>query len=199
MTRSRFGLFAMGAVGAALMLGLVVLYQTVKSRPEAVTGRLGADFILTDDTGKPITQAAFKGHPSLLYFGFTRCPEVCPTTLYDVAGWFKTLGPEAKDLHAYFVTVDPERDTVELMHGYVTALSDKITGITGDPKEIEKLIKGWRVYAARVPSDDGDYTMDHTASIFLLDKEANLKGTIAYQENPTIAVSKLMRLLNSAN
>lgn len=191
-------MIGMGVAGAILMAAILGVYQITRSNPETLTGHLGADFVLTDDTGQKITQAAFLGHPSLLYFGFTRCPEVCPTTLYELTDWFKTLGSEAGNLHAYFVTVDPERDTVDLMHNYVTALSDRITGITGDPVEIARLVKGWRIYAAKVPTDDGDYTMDHTASIFLLDDDANFKGTISYGENREVAMAKLRKLMKGS-
>lgn len=130
----------------------------------------------------------------MVFFGFTRCPEVCPTTLYEMAGWFETLGEEGKDLQAFFITVDPERDTPEIMKSYAEALTDRVTGITGDPDEIEKVIAAWHVYAAKIPTDDGDYTMDHTASVFLIDENGAFKGTIAYGETPETAIAKLRRL-----
>jgi protein SCO1 len=166
-----------------------------RNQPQLLTGGLGADFNLTDNRGQPITQEAFKGHPSMLFFGYTHCPDVCPTTLYEMAGWFKTLGEEGKALRGYYMTVDPQRDSVETMNAYVTALSDRITGITGDPAEIAKVIKGWRIYAAKVPGEGDDYTMDHTASVFLLDKNGGFKGTISYGENTDVAIEKLRNLL----
>ena len=140
----------------------------------------------------------FAGHPSMLFFGYTHCPDVCPTTMAEMANWFETLGPDAKDLKAYFVTVDPERDTPELLGNYVSWVSDRITGITGKREEINKIISAWGVVAEKVPSSDGSYTMNHTASIFLLDKAGKFTGTIAYQEDTETALEKIRRLIGES-
>ena len=131
----------------------------------------------------------------MVFFGFTHCPEVCPTTLYEMVGWFEALGDEGRDLQAFFISVDPERDTPEIMKNYAEAMTDRVTGITGDPDEIAEVIAAWHVYAAKIPTDDGDYTMDHTASVFLMDENGAFKGTIAYGENPETAIAKLRRLV----
>lgn len=178
-------------VGAGL-IGYAAFFMTP---PVRAAGSFGAAFTLTDDRGEPITEKALSGHPSLVYFGYTHCPDVCPTTLYDMAGWFKTLGPQADGLKAYFFTVDPERDTPEIMHSYTSNFTDRITGITGDPGEMQKAIKGWRIYAKKVPTPDSGYTMDHTASVLLVDAGGNLRGTIAYQENTDVALQKIRNLL----
>jgi protein SCO1 len=189
----RYGLWA--AV-AALCLFLAGAYGFGKLNSVGVAkAEIGTPFNLVDQDGKPITEKAFEGHPSLLFFGFTHCPDVCPTTLYELAGLLKQLGDEGKTLKAYFITVDPERDTPEIMKAYTGNFTDRITGITGDPAEIAKVIKGWKVYAKKVPLEDGGYTMDHTASVFLLDSNGRLKGTIAYQENPATALQKLKNLV----
>lgn len=154
----------------------------------------GGPFELVDMYGKPITEKAFRGHPSTLFFGYTHCPDVCPTTLFELDGWFKKLGDQGKSLKAYYVTVDPERDTQKVMREYVTSVSDRITGITGDVKPIHAMLKEFGVYYRRVPGEDGEYTMDHTASVFLLDSAGRLRGTIAYGENPDSALAKLRRL-----
>ncbi|SCB18889.1 SCO family protein [Rhizobium hainanense] len=181
----------MFVIGSGL-IGYATFFMTPQVR---AAGSFGTAFTLTDDRGEPITEKALSGHPSLLYFGYTHCPDVCPTTLYDMAGWFKTLGPQADGLKAYFFTVDPERDTPEIMHSYTGNFTDRITGITGDPGEMQKAIKGWRIYAKKVPTPDGGYTMDHTASVLLVDAEGNLRGTIAYQENTDVALQKIRNLL----
>jgi protein SCO1/2 len=154
----------------------------------------GAPFELVDQSGETITQEAFRGHPSAVFFGYTHCPEVCPTTLFELDGWLKKLGPKGKDIHAYFVTVDPERDTPEIMRTYVGNVSDRITGITGDPAKVHAMAKDFGIYFRKVEGEDGDYTMDHTASILLLDRKGDLAGTIAYGENPDTALAKLERL-----
>jgi protein SCO1 len=188
--------YVWGGVAIAILFLLAAgAWGIWRNQPQMLTGGLGADFNLTDNRGQPITQEAFKGHPSMLFFGYTHCPDVCPTTLYEMAGWFKTLGEEGKALRGYYMTVDPQRDSVETMNDYVTALSDRITGITGDPAEIAKVIKGWRIYAAKVPGEGDDYTMDHTASVFLLDENGAFKGTISYGEKADVAIEKLRNLL----
>lgn len=159
----------------------------------------GVDFELTDMNGAPITEAAFRGQPTALFFGFTHCPEVCPTTLYELEGWLKKADPEGNRINAYFVTVDPERDPPELMKNYVSAVSDRIVGISGDPAKVAAVIKGFHIYAKKVAVDgsaiEDDYTMDHTASVFLLDSKGRFKSTIAWGENPENAVKKLENLL----
>jgi protein SCO1 len=154
----------------------------------------GAPFSLIDQNGQPITEAAFRGHPTVLFFGFTHCAEVCPTTLFEMDGWFKKLGPEGEKIKAYFVSVDPERDSAELLKTYISNVTSRVTGITGDPVKVAAMVKSFGVYARKVPSDDGGYEMDHTASVFLLNSAGDFHGTIAYGENPDSALEKMRRL-----
>jgi protein SCO1/2 len=154
----------------------------------------GAPFTLVDQKGAEITEAAFRGHPSAVFFGFTHCPEVCPTTLFELDGWLKKLGNEGKDVRAYFVSVDPERDTAAVMDAYVGNVSDRITGITGEPEKVQAMAKAFGIYSRKVDLEGGDYTMDHTASVILLDSAGKFAGTIAYGENPEAALTKLRRL-----
>jgi len=154
----------------------------------------GAAFTLEDQKGQPITEAAFRGHPSTVFFGFTHCPEVCPTTLFELSGWLKTLGDDGKDIHSYFVSIDPARDTPEVMNTYISNFSDRIVGITGTPDKVYAMAKAFGIYWKKVDTGDGDYTMDHTASVLLLDKKGEFAGTIAYGESADAAVAKLKRL-----
>ena len=163
-------------------------------RARIAPGGFGAPFVLVDHTGAEITDAAFRGAPSALFFGFTHCPEICPTTLYELDGWLATLGDEGKNIRAWFVTVDPARDTPEVMNSYVTNVSDRITGITGEPSKVEAMARAFSIYFKRVELEGGDYTMDHTASVLLLDRTGDFAGTIAYGENPETAIAKLKRL-----
>lgn len=190
----RYGVWAAIAVLSLLLAGA---YLAPRQMDLGEPVKLGAAFSLVDQDGKPITEKAFEGHPTVLFFGFTHCPEVCPTTLYELSGMLDTLGDEGKDLRVFFVSVDPERDTPEIMKGYVTAFGDRITGITGSQAEVDKLLKGWRVYAKKVPLEGDDYTMDHTASTFLVDRDGRFKGTIDYEESAETAVQKLKRLAAS--
>lgn len=154
----------------------------------------GGTFTLTDQNGQEITEQAFRGHPSAVFFGFTHCPEVCPTTLFELDGWLKKLGDDGKDIRAYFVSIDPERDTPEIMKSYVGNVSDRIVGISGEPARIHAMAKAFNIYFRKVELDDGDYTMDHTASVLLLDRAGGFFGTIGYGEDPDMALDKLRRL-----
>lgn len=187
--------YALWALIGVLALFIVFTFTNARLGGKTEAVQLGVPFNLTDQNGAPITEAAFKGHPSALFFGFTHCPEVCPTTLFEMAGWLKALGDQGKDLRVFFISVDPERDTPEIMKGYTTAFTDRITGITGNPAEVEKVIKAWKIYAKKVPTENGDYTMDHTASVLLLDQAGRLKSTIDYKESPDIALKKLQLLV----
>ncbi len=154
----------------------------------------GAPFKLVDMNGQPITEAALQDHPSMVFFGFTHCPEVCPTTLFEMKGWFDKLGDEGKNIKAYFVTIDPERDTPQLLKDYISNVTDRVVGITGNPSDVAAMAKAWSVYFKKVDTSGGDYTMDHTASVFLLNSKGQFHGTIAYGENPDTALAKLKRL-----
>jgi protein SCO1 len=174
-------------------------FEVTRSDQQQAAGPYGTPFVLSDDEGAQITQAAFRGRPTALFFGFTHCPDVCPTTLFELDGWMNTVDPEGQTLQAYMVTVDPERDTADILNGYLSNVSERIGGITGEPDAVAEMVQGFNVYARKVPLDesqpDGDYTMDHTASVFLLDEEGRFRGTIAYGENPDTAVQKLRNLI----
>jgi len=165
--------------------------------PGANAGALGAgDYQLTDArTGATVNQASFTGAPSLVFFGFTHCPEVCPTSLAEMTSWFEELGPQAENLNAYFITVDPERDTAEVLGDYVGTVTDDVTPVTGSRAEIDKAIAAWKVYAEKIPLDNGDYTMDHTASVFLIGADGQFQSTISYGEQRQYAMDKLRRLV----
>ena len=137
----------------------------------------GGTYALVDQRGEPVDQTMLVGQPSMLFFGYTHCPDVCPTTMGEMAAWFETLGDEAKDLKAYFVTVDPARDTPEIIDELCVAGSrDRMTGVTGTPEEIDKIVKAWGVVAEKVPGEGGDYTMNHTASVFLVNRKGEYRG-----------------------
>ncbi|MBO9124736.1 MULTISPECIES: SCO family protein [unclassified Rhizobium] len=189
-------------VAVFLMAGILgwLTLNVTQTKEVASDGPFGVPFTLVAQDGKPITEQAFRGKPSAVFFGFTHCPEVCPTTLFELDGWLKQVDPNGDKLHAYFVSVDPERDTPDVMNQYVSNVSKRIVGISGAPDKVADVIKGYRVYAKKVPVDEnnpnGDYTMDHTASVFLLDSQGRFAGTIAYGENPDTAVKKLENLAN---
>lgn len=182
----------------AVALGWLT-YEWQLSENESAAKPYGVPFDLVDQNGAPITEAAFRGRPTALFFGFTNCPDVCPTTLFELDGWLKQVDPAGDRIGAYMITVDPGRDTPELLGAYVTGITDRVTGITGPPDAVAKVLKGFNVYGKQAPPDPaspGDaYSVDHTASIFLLDAEGRFKDTIAWGENPDTAVTKLKKLL----
>lgn len=158
----------------------------------------GVAFELVDQTGQTFTEKELRAAPSAVFFGFTHCPEVCPTTLFELDGWLKQLGPDGEKIKAYFVSVDPQRDTPEVMNMYVSNVSKRITGVTGDPAKVAAMTKGYNIYVKKIDADDGNYNMDHTASVILLDKGGGFAGTIAYQESAETAVAKLKRLADKS-
>ena len=180
-----------------VLTGGIVVYESLRRGGDGATMAsmsIGAPFSLVDHNGSPITEAAMKGDPAAVFFGFTHCPEVCPTSLWELSVWLDTLGEEGEHINAFFFTVDPERDTPEMLKHYVEAFGDRIVGVTGDPEAMAALAKAWHVYWRKVPLEDGEYTMDHTASIFLVDGNGAFRGTIAFGENSESAVAKLQRL-----
>ncbi len=180
---------------AAFTIGIVG-FQAYRDKQLASSeeSAYGGAFKLIAMNGQPITEQSLRGNPSAVFFGYTHCPVVCPTTLFELDGWLKQLGPEGENIRGFMVTIDPERDTPEYIEKYITNVSDRITGITGEPQDIAAMLKSYNIYAKKVDEDGENYTMDHTASILLLDKNGRLRSTIAYGEPAETAISKLKRL-----
>lgn len=179
-------------------VALSVYWRDGGALPGTAAAAIGGPFTLVDQHGAPVTEAAFKGHASAVFFGYTYCPDVCPTTLADMSDWLQKLGPDGDRLKVYFVTVDPERDTREQLAAYLQAFDARITGLTGTRAAIDQMLKAYRVYSRKVPLDGGSYSMDHTASVYLLDKDAGFAGTVDYKDDPDKALTKLKRLLAGA-
>jgi protein SCO1 len=154
---------------------------------------VGGPFSLTDQTGAKVTEKALAGKPSLVFFGFTHCPDVCPTTLYALTQLYTELGQDADKLGSFFITVDPERDTPEQLKLYLASFDPHIVGLTGSSEAIETVLKGYRVYAKKVPTSNGDYTMDHTALVYLMDKKGQFVGAFNLQRPPAEAAKDIAR------
>ena len=172
----------------------MVRWRRRASRPGHKTLAIGGPFSLTDHRGRAVTERDFRGRPMAVFFGFTHCPDVCPTTLAEMTGFIEGLGPDADQFHWLFVSVDSERDTPQAMAGYLEAFDRRITGLSGTEAEIARVAQSFRVYYRTVPVDGGGYTMDHSASIFLLDAAGRFAGTIDHEESERVALEKL-RLL----
>ncbi len=157
---------------------------------------IGGPFALVTDEGAPITDVDLQGHPTLIFFGYTFCPDVCPTALTDVTSWLADLGDEAGDLAVYFVTVDPERDTVDRMHQYLSVFDPRIVGITGNPDEVRAMLDSFHVYYQRgADLDGGGYLMDHYASFYMLDGNASFVGALAYNASRDEAEASIRQLV----
>ena len=178
--------------------GWIVVLDQRGAVPGITASQIGGPFTLTDQNGNTVTEAALQGHPSALYFGYTYCPDVCPTTLADLTQWMGDLGADADKMKVYFVTVDPERDTRAVMAAYMQAFDPRFTALTGTRAQIDEIVKAYHIYARKVPGSDGSYTMDHTATVFLLDSRARLVSTIDYQEKTDKALAKLRRLIGTS-
>ena len=189
-------------IGAAFLAGLFLCFGAVlvvssrMSTPVAQQiAAVGGPFKLIDQNGKAVSDQDLKGRPFLVFFGFIHCPDVCPTTLFDVSEMLRALGPDADRTRALFITVDPERDTPAVMKDYLSSFDPHLAGLTGDPAAIATVAKAYRVYYKKVPLDGGEYTMDHTAIVYLMDKEGRFVSPFSLKRGTEAAAADLRRYL----
>lgn len=182
-----------------IIVGIAATVFTLyrQTLPDSERVRFGGDFEMITTKGESFTQADLKGEPTMMFFGYTFCPDVCPTTLYESNVWRQALDLNNEDIKTIFVTVDPERDTPEQLDAYLSSFGDGIIGLTGTPEQVEKIKANYGVFSERA-TDEGssDYLVNHTATLFLLDENGQFAGTIAYGEGKESAVAKLKRLMN---
>ena len=186
---------------SAFMAGVVVFlgvffYATghfggVGPGPSAI----GGPFTLTGQDGKPLTARDLKGKPFLVFFGYTHCPDICPTTLFEVSEVLHAMGKDADGVNALFITVDPERDTAAVMKDYLSSFDPHLRGATGTRQQIDAVEKEYRVYAKKVPTKDGDYSMDHSAVVYLMDKEGRFVAPFNLKRPPAAAADALRKYL----
>lgn len=165
----------------------------------ASTLAIGGPFSLIDTRGKVVTERDFIGKPSAMFFGYTHCPDVCPTTLLDLTELMKAMGGDADKLNVAFVTVDPARDTPAQLADYLASFDPRIRGLTGTEAEIAAIAAAYHVYYKRVSNPDGGYSMDHTASVFLMDAKGGFAGTLSFEEDAKTSLAKLERLVKAAS
>lgn len=181
-----------------LFIGVALLgataWMTLAQRDTApAASAIGGPFQLVSQDGESVTEADFKGSPTLIFFGYTHCPDVCPTTLMEISDLFGKLGPKAK-VKALFVTVDPERDTPAIMKDYVSNFDKRIIGLTGDRPAIDATLKAYRVYSKKVPGSGDEYSMDHSAIVYLMDKDMRFVNALNLQQ-PDQAAKEISRYL----
>jgi len=183
----------LAGLAACFAVVLVVAGRMAPSAPQ--TAAIGGPFSLTDQNGRSVTDLDFKGKPFLVFFGFTHCAEICPTTLFEISEILRKLGPDGDRIRGVFITVDPERDTPQALKEYLSSFDSRLSALTGDPAAIAAVAKAYRVYYKKIPLDDGGYNMDHTAIIYLMDKEGRFVSPFSLKRTPEAAAADLRRYL----
>lgn len=196
--RLRFSIAILGTLAALLLMATAwVLFRPggplVQQSQPAVD--IGGPFKLVTHKGGTLSDQDLAGQPFAVFFGFTHCPDICPTTLWEMSEALKELGPDAEKLRVLFISVDPTRDTPEFLASYLQSFDPRIFGLTGSEEEIAAVGKAYRAYWEKVPTEGDDYTMNHTASIYLMDGRGQFVGTIAYGEQQSVRMEKLRKLL----
>ena len=159
------------------------------------TAKLGIPFELIDSNGNEITEKAFIGSPTALFFGFAHCPDVCPLTLHRISLLMEKLGKKQNKLNVYFITLDPERDTWKFLNEYLTTFNDGIVGITGESKKIKALAKSWGIHSKKVSSEGENYLIDHKGLVILLDQNGNFLNTIDYKDDFELSLKVIKSIL----
>ncbi len=191
-------LVATGAFVAGLILctAVVLLLSGGGQGPSMPqVAAIGGPFNLTDQNGRTVTDQDFKGRPFLVFFGFTNCPDICPTTMFEISEIMKKLGPDADRMRALFVTVDPERDTPSALKDYLSSFDPRIVAVTGDEAAIAAVAKAYRAYFKRIPLAEGGYTMDHTAIIYLMGKDGRFVTPFSLKRTNDAAAAELRKYL----
>lgn len=192
------GLILCGVLIAAIALFLI--WPRSSGTEGAVASHetaIGGPFTLTDQNGRTVTDRTLRGKPFAIFFGFTRCPDVCPTTMQRMTQLRKQLGPDGDRFAIVFVSVDPGHDKREDIASFLSMFDTPVIGLTGTPAQLDGIQKAYKVYVAKVPLDGGDYTVDHTATVFLMGRRGEFVSTIDMHEQDGVAVEKLRRIINS--
>jgi protein SCO1/2 len=196
MDRTTRPLVVVAAFASSLVIGLVVVLWLLGGlRGVTAPAAIGGPFQLTDQAGQTVTEKSLQGRPTLIFFGFTHCPDVCPTSLFEISEVLRAMGKDADRVNAYFISVDPERDTATAMKDYLSSFDPHLKGLTGNADAVAKVISGFRVYAKKVPLKEGDYTMDHTALIYLMDRDGKFVAPFNLKRTPEEAAKDLKRYL----
>ena len=182
-------------VGALALAAAAILTFSPARQSQSGTASVGGPFALTAQDGTALTDKDLRGAPFLVFFGFTHCPDICPTKLFEISEVLRAAGPKGEKLRALFVTVDPERDTPDTMKSYLGSFDPRIVGLSGDRPAIDAMIKVYRAYSRKVPLKDNDYTMDHTALVYLMGKDGGFIGAFNIEQPPAQAAQEWLRHL----
>ncbi len=182
-------------LGAGAFLGLA-LQDSPRGVASSVLGSaIGGPFDLVDQNGNKVANTDLEGKWLLVYFGYTHCPDACPTALNDIALALDDLGPKRGEVRPVFITVDPERDTPQVLKDYVASFDAPILALTGTPEEIARAAKSYRVYYAKHPEPGGDYSMDHSSVIYVMDPKGRFTASFTHQSTPQEIAERLKKLL----
>lgn len=193
---ARLALWGLVALAAGVAAYLFVQGRDAPPSPAlSYASAVGGPFVLTDPAGKPVSNETLKGKPFAIFFGFTRCPDVCPTTLNRMAALRKALGADGDKFNIVFVSVDPGHDKPADIGQYIALFGTPIIGLTGTDAQIAQVVKAYHVFYEKVPQPGGDYTIDHTATVFLMGRQGEFVTTIDHQEAQDTALAKLKRLI----
>ena len=196
MQRVRIVLWAAVAIALAAFAFLMlrpVQETPTRQQPLAISS-IGGPFTLTGSDGKPFSSASLAGKPYAIFFGFTHCPDVCPTTLARIVRLRQLLGAGDRPFEILFVSVDPERDGSTEVGKYAELFKSPVTGLTGSPAQIEQVKRQYGIFSRKVPDSSGGYSVDHTSTVLLFDRKGDFSGTIAPEENDNAALAKLKRI-----
>ena len=191
-----------GVAGAtlviALMTGASLYFAGAFGGGSGYRSLIGGPFSMATHDGRRLSERDLAGKPFAIFFGFTQCPDVCPTTMLEVANLMEKLGPDADKMRFLFVTVDPERDTAELLKDYLASFDKRIVGLVGTAEETAAIVRAYRVYYARVPTKES-YTINHTATMFLMDAQGRLAKTLAFGEDESTRLKKVRDVIAAGN
>lgn len=190
--RRRSFVFA-GIATAGIIAAAVVAANRMSGTVTRTTLSAGQSFELTSQIGKTVNNATLAGRPYLAFFGFTHCPDICPTTLFELTGLMQDLGPLSDTFNVLMISVDPERDTQELLALYMTAFDSRFTALRGTRQQTDQAIAAFSAYARKVPTEGG-YTMEHTAGVYLMDAEGRFRGKLDMHEPWETRLQKLRNL-----
>jgi len=182
--------------GLVVFLGVILFVSgNAPSIGGTSVSAIGGPFNLVDQNGKTITDQDMKGKPFLVFFGYTHCPDVCPTTLFDVSEVMRALGKDADRTSMLFVSVDPDRDTPPVLKDYLSSFDPHLRGVTGTPDGIAKIEREYRVYSKKVPEKNGEYSMDHSAVVYLMDKDGHFVAPFNLKRRPQASADDLRKYM----
>jgi protein SCO1/2 len=187
-------------VTAGALIGAAWTLPKSEPAPIAATNSvtpIGGEFSLVDEEGRPRTWSDFRGKPVAVFFGFTHCPDICPTTLGELSVLLDDLGEQSEELQVVLISGDPERDTPEVLKAYLQSFDPRIVGLTGSEAEVDRAFSTFKAYRKKVPTGGGDYTIDHSAGIYLYDRNGEFAGTLDIHEDMEVRREKVERLLSA--